>query len=31
LGHKNLKHLHHYLKVTLTDIKKTHRKSKPGR
>jgi integrase/recombinase XerD len=31
LGHASLKHLHHYLKVNITDIRNTHRKSRPGR
>ncbi len=31
LGHANLKTLSHYLSVTITDIMKMHKQSKPGR
>ena len=31
LGHANLKSLSQYLRVTITDMKKMHQKSKPGR
>lgn len=30
LGHANLSHLSQYLSVTITDMKKTHSRSKPG-
>jgi integrase/recombinase XerD len=31
LGHASLKHLSQYLEVTITDLRKTHRQSKPGK
>jgi len=31
LGHADLKTLSHYLKTTISDLKKSHEKSKPGR
>ena len=31
LGHSSLSSLSHYLKITITDLKKTHAKGKPGK